>query len=124
MAKYLHTMLRITDPAKSKSFYEALGMEFRRESPIVRGGELEATIYFFGYPGQDEELELTLNADGRAYELGTAYGHIAVAVDDLAATLGRAPRARHRRRARALPGPRGRRTDRVRQGSRRRTGSS
>jgi lactoylglutathione lyase len=87
MAKYLHTMLRITDPEKSKTFYEALGMEARRESPIVRGGELEATLYFFGYPGQEEELELTLNHDGRSYELGTAYGHIAVAVDDLGETL-------------------------------------
>jgi lactoylglutathione lyase len=87
MARYLHTMLRITDPEKSKTFYEALGMEARRESPIVRGGELEATLYFFGYPGQEEELELTLNHDGRSYELGTAYGHIAVAVDDLGETL-------------------------------------
>jgi lactoylglutathione lyase len=87
MARYLHTMLRITDPEKSKTFYEALGMEARRESPIVRGGELEATLYFFGYPGQEEELELTLNHDGRSYELGTGYGHIAVAVDDLAETL-------------------------------------
>ena len=87
MAKYLHTMLRITDPAKSKTFYEALGMEFRRESPIVRNGELEATLYFFGYPGQDEELELTLNHDGRTYDLGTGYGHIAAAVDDLGETL-------------------------------------
>ena len=57
------------------------------ESPIVRGGELEATLYFFGYPGQEEELELTLNHDGRSYELGTAYGHIAVSVDDLGETL-------------------------------------
>jgi lactoylglutathione lyase len=87
MARYLHTMLRITDPEKSKTFYEALGMEARRESPIVRGGELEATLYFFGYPGQEEELELTLNHDGRSYELGTGYGHIAVAVDDLGETL-------------------------------------
>jgi lactoylglutathione lyase len=87
MAKYLHTMLRITDPEKSKTFYEALGMEARRESPIVRNGELEATLYFFGYAGQEEELELTLNHDGRSYELGTGYGHIAVAVDDLAETL-------------------------------------
>lgn len=87
MARYLHTMLRITDPEKSKTFYEALGMEARRESPIVRGGELEATLYFFGYPGQEEELELTLNHDGRSYELGTGYGHIALAVDDLGETL-------------------------------------
>jgi lactoylglutathione lyase len=89
MTRFLHTMLRITDPEKSRAFYEAIGMEFRRESPIVRNGELEATLYFYGFPGQDEELELTFNHDGRTYELGSAYGHIAVGVDDLAGTLAR-----------------------------------
>jgi lactoylglutathione lyase len=87
MSRYLHTMYRITDPERSRAFYEALGLEFRRESPIVRNGELEATNYFFGYPGQDEELELTFNHDGRTYEMGTAYGHIAVGVGDLDGTL-------------------------------------
>jgi lactoylglutathione lyase len=89
MAKYLHTMVRITDPAKSRAFYEALGMGFRRDLPIVRDGELEATNYFFGFAGQDEELELTFNHDGRSYEMGTAYGHIAIGVDDLDETLAR-----------------------------------
>jgi lactoylglutathione lyase len=83
VARYLHTMYRITDPAKSRAFYEALGLEFRRDMDIVRDGETEATNYFFGVPGQDEELELTYNHDGRAYELGTGYGHVALAVDDL-----------------------------------------
>jgi lactoylglutathione lyase len=87
MAKYLHTMYRITDPERSRAFYEALGFEFRRDSPIIRNGELEATNFFFGMPGQDEELELTFNHDGRTYELGSAYGHIAIGVDDLDATL-------------------------------------
>jgi lactoylglutathione lyase len=87
MSRYLHTMYRITDPAKSRAFYEALGLEFRREAPIVRNGELEATLYFFAFPGQKEELELTLNHDGRTYELGTGYGHIAIGVDDMAETL-------------------------------------
>jgi lactoylglutathione lyase len=89
MARYLHTMYRITDPERSRAFYEALGFEFRRELPIVREGELEATNYFFGVPGQEEELELTFNHDGREYELGTGYGHIALAVGDLDETLGR-----------------------------------
>jgi lactoylglutathione lyase len=87
MTRYLHTMYRITDPERSRAFYEALGFEFRRELPIVRNGELEATNYFFGVPGQEEELELTFNHDGRTYDLGTGYGHIAVGVDDLDATL-------------------------------------
>ena len=87
MTRYLHTMYRITDPERSRAFYEALGLEFRRDMPIVRNGEVEATNYFFGVPGQEEELELTFNHDGRAYDLGTAYGHIALAVDDLESTL-------------------------------------
>jgi lactoylglutathione lyase len=87
MSRYLHTMYRITDPERSRAFYEALGFEFRREMDIVRDGETEATNYFFGVPGQEEELELTYNHDGRSYELGTGYGHIALAVDDLDETL-------------------------------------
>jgi lactoylglutathione lyase len=89
MTRYLHTMYRITDPEKSRAFYEALGFEFRRETPIVRDGELEATNYFFGVPGQEEELELTFNHDGRTYEQGTGYGHVAIGVDDLDTTLAR-----------------------------------
>jgi lactoylglutathione lyase len=88
-ARYLHTMVRITNPERSRAFYEALGLEFRRDLDIVRGGELEATNYFFGFPGQDEELELTFNHDGRIYDIGTGYGHIAIGVDDLDGTLAR-----------------------------------
>ena len=80
-------MVRITDPERSRAFYEALGLEFRRDMDIVRGGEKEATNYFFGVPGQDEELELTFNHDGRTYDLGTGFGHIALAIDDLDDTL-------------------------------------
>jgi lactoylglutathione lyase len=87
MTRYLHTMYRITDPERSRAFYEALGFELRRDMDIVRNGEREATNYFFGIPGQDEELELTLNHDGRTYDHGTGYGHVALAVDDLDATL-------------------------------------
>jgi lactoylglutathione lyase len=87
VVRYLHTMYRITDPERSRAFYEALGFELRNESPIVRNGELEATNYFYRLPGQDEELELTYNHDGRTYEQGTAYGHIALAVEDLDAML-------------------------------------
>jgi lactoylglutathione lyase len=82
-------MVRITDPERSRAFYEALGMEFRRDLDIVRDGKREATNYFFGFPGQEEELELTFNHDGRSYELGTGYGHIAIGVNDLDETLAR-----------------------------------
>ena len=87
MADFLHTMVRITDPEKSRAFYEALGFRFERDMDIVRNGEKEATNYFFGVPGEDTELEFTYNHDGRTYELGSAYGHVAYAVDDLDATL-------------------------------------
>jgi lactoylglutathione lyase len=88
VAEYLHTMLRITDPEKSRKFYEALGFTFSRDMDIVRGGELEATNYFYSMGGNENVLELTFNHDGRTYELGDAYGHIAVGVDDLEQTLG------------------------------------
>jgi lactoylglutathione lyase len=87
MADFLHTMVRITDPAKSRAFYEALGFRFAHEMDIVRNDELEATNYFFSIGEQESVLELTFNHDGRSYELGTAYGHIAIGVDDLDATL-------------------------------------
>ena len=89
MATYLHTMVRITDPAQSRAFYEALGFRFSSEMDIVRGGELEATNYFFSIGDSENVLELTYNHDGRTYELGTAYGHVAVGVDDLDGTLAR-----------------------------------
>jgi lactoylglutathione lyase len=87
MPEYLHTMVRITDPEKSRAFYEALGFTFSRDMDIVRNGELEATNYFFSMGDHENVLELTYNHDGRTYELGDAYGHIAVGVDDLDETL-------------------------------------
>ena len=87
MAEFLHTMVRITDPEKSRAFYEALGFRFERDMDIVRDGELEATNYFYGIGDHESVLELTFNHDGRTYDLGTGYGHIAVSVDDLAASL-------------------------------------
>jgi lactoylglutathione lyase len=87
MAEFLHTMVRITDPEKSRAFYEALGFSFSRDMDIVRNGEREATNYFFSMGDHDNVLELTFNHDGRTYELGDAYGHIAIAVDDLDGTL-------------------------------------
>ncbi len=82
MARFLHTMVRITDPARSRAFYEALGFRFEREMDIVRNGEKEATNYFFSLGDSASVLELTFNHDGREYELGTGCGHIAIGVDD------------------------------------------
>ena len=84
----IHTCYRITDPERSVGFYEALGLEKRRELPIRE----EAVNYFLGAPGQNgPELELTYNfetPDG-GYEIGTGYGHIALTVDNLEETLRR-----------------------------------
>ena len=91
-ATFLHTMVRITDPQRSRAFYEALGFRFARDLDIVRNGEKEATNYFFSLGDQDAVLELTYNHDGRTYDMGTAYGHIAVGVDDLDDTLARLSR--------------------------------
>jgi lactoylglutathione lyase len=87
MASFLHTMVRITDPDRSREFYEALGFTFAGDFDIVRDGAVEATNYFFSLGDQESVLELTYNHDGRTYDLGSAYGHIAVGVDDLDTTL-------------------------------------
>jgi lactoylglutathione lyase len=82
----IHTCYRITDPERSVAFYEALGLEKRRELPIRD----EAMNYFLGVPGHDSpELELTYNFGVDSYELGTGYGHVALTVEDLDGTLER-----------------------------------
>src|SRR6476469_5221683 len=86
-ARFLHTMVRITDPERSRAFYEALGFTFAREMDIVRNGEKEATNYFFSLGDNESVLELTFNHDGRTYDVGTGYGHIAIAADDLEQSL-------------------------------------
>jgi lactoylglutathione lyase len=82
----IHTCYRISDPERSISFYEALGLEKRRELPIRE----EAVNYFLGVPGGDgPELELTYNfqTPEGGYDVGTGYGHIALSVEDLDVTL-------------------------------------
>ena len=82
----IHTCYRITDPERSIAFYEALGLEQRRELPIRD----EAMNYFLGVPGKESpELELTYNFGVDSYELGTAYGHIALTVANMEETLAR-----------------------------------
>ena len=80
----IHTCYRVTDPERSIAFYQALGLEKRRELPIRD----EAVNYFLGVPGKElPELELTHNFGVDSYELGTGYGHVALTVDDLDETL-------------------------------------
>ena len=82
--KVLHTMLRVKDLDASIAFYcGQLGMELRRRTDYPGG---EFTLAFVGYPGDDShEIELTHNWDGRDYEIGTAFGHIAIGVHHIGA---------------------------------------
>jgi lactoylglutathione lyase len=84
---FLHTCYRITDIDRSVAFYRALGFVEVRRMPIRD----EAINVFMTIPGDgdDPRLELTYNFGVDHYELGTAYGHIAIAADDLDATLAR-----------------------------------
>jgi len=80
--RILHTMLRVGDLERSLNFYtEVLGMRLLRRNDYPDG---KFTLAFVGY--QDETdgavLELTYNWGVDRYELGTAYGHVALEVDD------------------------------------------
>jgi lactoylglutathione lyase len=82
----IHTCYRILDVDRSVGFYEKLGFEEHRRLPIRD----EAVNVFMGLPGDGARLELTWNRDREEpYEIGTGYGHIALTVDDLGATLAR-----------------------------------
>jgi len=83
--EFLHTCYRIGEIDRSVRFYETLGFEERGRFPIRD----EAINVFMGLPGDDPRLELTYNHGVDAYELGTGYNHIAVAVEDLDGTLER-----------------------------------
>ena len=82
---FLHTCYRITDIDRSVAFYRALGFEEIRRMPIRD----EAINVFLNQPGDGDEprLELTFNFGVDQYELGTAYGHIAIDTADLDGTL-------------------------------------
>lgn len=84
--RFLHTMLRVGDLEVSLAFYTGvMGMRLlrRRDSPEGR-----YTLAFVGYGEESDStvLELTHNWDTDRYELGSAYGHIAIGVEDIVAT--------------------------------------
>ena len=84
--RLLHTMLRVTDLARSLTFYtEVLGMSLLRRHDYAEG---RFTLAFVGFADEAQHtvLELTHNWDVDQYELGTAYGHIAIETDDIVAT--------------------------------------
>lgn len=81
--RFLHTMLRVGDLQRSIDFYtQVLGMQLLRTS---ENPEYKYSLAFLGFeggnPGQ-AEIELTWNWDVEQYEMGTAYGHIAIGVVD------------------------------------------
>ncbi|MBD3754612.1 MAG: lactoylglutathione lyase [Gammaproteobacteria bacterium] len=81
--RLLHTMLRVGDLQRSIKFYtEVLGMKLLRQKDYPQG---EFTLAFLGYGNEEENtvLELTYNWGVDKYELGTAYGHIAIEVPDV-----------------------------------------
>ncbi|MCW3032128.1 MAG: Glyoxalase/bleomycin resistance protein/dioxygenase [Solirubrobacterales bacterium] len=83
----IHTCYRITDIDRSVAFYEALGFQEVGRLPIKD----EAVNVFMNQPGDGDmpRLELTHNFGVDSYELGTAYGHIAITAEDLDGTLAR-----------------------------------
>jgi len=83
--RMLHTMIRVGDLDRSISFYtEVLGMKLLRRKDYPSG---KFTLAFVGYGDEADHtvLELTHNWDTGNYDLGTGYGHIALAVEDAAA---------------------------------------
>ena len=80
--RLLHTMLRVGDLDRSLAFYqEVLGMKLLRKSDYPEG---KFTLAFVGYGDEIDHtvLELTHNWETSSYDLGNAYGHIAIEVED------------------------------------------
>jgi lactoylglutathione lyase len=87
MSRLLHTMLRVGDLDRSVAFYtQALGMKELRRRDVPDG---KYTLVFVGYAEENEQavIELTYNYGVDRYDLGTAYGHIALGVPDIRAAV-------------------------------------
>jgi lactoylglutathione lyase len=84
--RYLHTMLRVGDLDRSVKFYTGIfGMKELRRNDVPDG---KYTLAFLGYGPEESNtvLELTYNYGVDHYDLGTAFGHLAIAVPDIYAT--------------------------------------
>ena len=101
--KYLHTMIRVTDPAKTIAFFEMLGLKEVRRMENEKG---RFTLIFLSVPGDEgAEVELTHNWDPEEYGEGRNFGHLAYRVDniydtcqrlmDSGVTINRPPRDGH-----------------------------
>jgi lactoylglutathione lyase len=80
--RVLHTMIRVGDLARSIAFYtEVLGMKLLRKQDYPEG---RFTLAFVGFAPESEQaaIELTHNWDTPSYDLGSGFGHVAIAVPD------------------------------------------
>ena len=88
MTKYLHTMIRVTDPDATIRFFELIGLQETRRFSSEQG---RFTLIYLAVPGEESEVELTYNwpaEDGsfEQYEGGRNFGHLAFQVDNIYAT--------------------------------------
>ena len=85
--KFLHSMLRVSDPDATVAFFQLLGLEERRRMERPEG---KYTLVFLGMPGDEGgEVELTHNWDESGYSGGRNFGHLAFRVDDIYTTCQR-----------------------------------
>ncbi len=85
--KFLHSMIRVSDPQATVAFFQQLGLEERRRLDNPAG---RFTLIFLGAPGDDGgEVELTHNWDETGYGGGRNFGHLAYRVEDIYATCQR-----------------------------------
>ncbi len=84
---YLHTMIRVSDPAATVAFFELLGLKELRRMDSEAG---RYTLIFLAAPGDENaQVELTHNWDEKNYDEGRNFGHLAYRVDDIYATCQR-----------------------------------
>jgi lactoylglutathione lyase len=88
VTKYLHTMIRVTDPEATVRFFELIGLKETRRFSNEQG---RYTLIFLAAPGQEgvAEVELTHNWDPEDYSGGRNFGHLAYRVDDIYETCQR-----------------------------------
>jgi lactoylglutathione lyase len=85
--KFLHSMIRVSDPAPTVAFFQLLGLEERRRFDVPQG---KFTLIFLGVPGDEGgEVELTHNWDDDGHAGGRNFGHLAYQVDDIYETCQR-----------------------------------
>jgi lactoylglutathione lyase len=85
--KYLHTMIRVSDPDATIRFFELLGLKEVKRMDNEKG---RFSLIFLAAPGdEDAQVELTHNWDEKGYDGGRNFGHLAYRVDDIYATCQR-----------------------------------